>query len=171
MKRRWYQWVIRISLGFLAILIVPVVVLFILKPEGTMILIGVLIAPLIHNTHPPPIAEDQLAGATWQNQAEVSRKLNELLQRKFPTGTSEDSLKSTLANQGFKLLPPPPGDCVPRGQSPPVGRVFTPCYDPSNILRYDWGNGVCGQTITVRWSTDDHHGITDVHATYHVACL
>jgi hypothetical protein len=126
---------------------------------------------LIHNAHPPPIAGDQIAGASWQNQAEVSRKLTELLQRKFPTGTSEDLLKSTLANQGFKPLPPPPGDCVPRGQSPPVGRVFTPCYDPSNILKYDWGNGICGQTITVRWSTDDRHEITELHASYDMACL
>jgi hypothetical protein len=171
MKRRWFRRVIRISLGFLAILIVPVAVLFILKPEVTIILIGVLIAPLIYNTHPPPIAEDQLVGASIWNLAETNRKLTASLQRKFPTRTSEDALKSTLLNQGFKPLPPPPGDCVPRGQLPPAGRVFTRCYDPSDILRYDWGNGICHNIITVHWTTNDRREITDLNASYIPACL
>jgi hypothetical protein len=52
-----------------------------------------------------------------------------------------------------------------------VGRVFTACYDPSNIQQYDWGNGICGNIITVHWSTDDRQEITGLDASYDLACL
>jgi hypothetical protein len=152
---------------------VAIAALFIRDPSAAVLLTAILIQPLIAHTHPPPIAEDQLADASWRNQAEATRKLTALMQRKFPTGSSEGALKSTLQNQGFKPLPPPPVDCLPPGQPPPVGRVFTPCptYDRRKTLEYGWGSGVCGQTITVRWSTDDRDNVTRVDASYYMACL
>jgi hypothetical protein len=173
MRRRWLRWMIRIGLGIVATLGVAVVALFIYNPSGTVLLTAIFLQPLLANTRPPPIAEDQLAGANWQNQGEASRKLNGLLQRRFPAGTSEVTLRSTLLNQGFKPPPPPRADCVPPGQPTPVGRVFTRCPtgDQSKILQYEWGSGVCGQTITVRWSTGNDLKITSLDAGYYMACL
>lgn len=167
--RRWFRWVTHISLGLLGILVVLVAALFILNPLGAVMLLH----SLIGNKHPPPIAEDQLAGASWQNEAEPGAKLTTLLQRKFPIGTNEDTLRATLSSQGFKPLPPPPADCLPAGQPAPIGRVVTTCPtdDQSKILEYRWGGGVCAETITVRWWTDDRHAITDLDAAYHAACL
>ncbi|WP_119270610.1 hypothetical protein [Taklimakanibacter deserti] len=165
--RRWFRWVTRISLG-LAIPIVFVVAFIILNPLGAVI----LLYSLVGNTHPPAIAEDQFAGASWPSRTEASAKLTTLLQRKFPVGTSEDALRATLSSQGFKPLSPPPADCLPAGQPAPIGRAVTTCptHDQSKILEYRWGV-VCGETITIRWWTDDRHAITGLDAAYYVACL
>jgi hypothetical protein len=98
--------------------------------------------------------------------------LTELFRRKFPTGTSGDTLRSTLLDHGFKPLPTPPADCLPPGQSGPIGRIFIPCptEDQSKILRYGWAKGICGESITVRWSTDDRHEIARVDASYNMVC-
>jgi hypothetical protein len=52
-----------------------------------------------------------------------------------------------------------------------VGRVFTPCHDPSNTHQYDWGNGICRNIVTVRRSTDNREEITHLDASYDVGCL
>jgi hypothetical protein len=60
---RFFRWVIRISLGLLAVLIVAFGALFIYDRFAAVLLIAILIHPLVGNTRPPPIAEDQLAFA------------------------------------------------------------------------------------------------------------
>src|SRR5688500_11203499 len=171
--RRWFRWVTRISLGLLAILIVLIVALFILNPSGTILGAAMLHHSLFGNTHPPPIAEDQLAGASWPSQTEASAKLTTLLQRRFPIGTNEDTARSILLSQGFKPLPPPPADCLPVGQPAPIGRAIAHCptHDQSKILEYRWGGGVCAETSSGRWWTDDRHAITELDAAYYAACL
>jgi len=95
-----------------------------------------------------------------------------LLQQKFPAGTSEAALKSTLRRQGFKPLPPPPADCLRRGETQQIGRVYIPCYDPTNQLEYSWNAGfVCGETLRVAWTTDGAGGIADVRGSYDAGCL
>jgi hypothetical protein len=171
MKRRWPRWIIRISLVFLAVITAAVAALFIANPAAVLMLLAMLINPLVANTSPPSITENELAGANWGNKADVDKNLTALLQRKFPVGTSEDSLKSTLLGQGFKPLPLPAANCIPPGQSQPVGRPC-PTYDRDKIFEYKWGDGaICGSTITVRWATDDRRGITQLDSSYYVACL
>ena len=53
----------------------------------------------------------------------------------------------------------------------PTGIGFILCYDQGKILAYDWRDGICRETITVTWSTDDRNAITHVDASYHEACL
>lgn len=174
MKRRWLRWIIRISLVFLAVITAAIAALFIVNPTGALLLVAMLIHPLVANTSPPSIAESELAGANLENKADVDRNLTALLRRKFPVGTSEDSLKSTLLGQGFTPLPPLAANCIPPGQPQPMGKVFTNCptYDRDKILEYRWGDGaVCGSTVTVRWATDDRRGITQLDSSYYVACL
>ena len=46
-----------------------------------------------------------------------------------------------------------------------------PPPDQSESLKYEWGSGVCGQTIWIRWSTDTSDVITLLDGCYNVACL
>ncbi len=172
-KRRWFWWPVRIGLGFLGFVVLMIAGLFLWKPEATLLLLEILFHPLLENTRPPTIAADQFGGATFQNQRETNAKLNALFQQKFPAGTSEGTLKATLLGQGFKPLPPPRPDCLPQGQRAPVGQAFTTCptYDQSEALEYRWGSGICGDTITVIWSTDESQKVRDVKASYYGACL
>ena len=172
MKARWLRRTIRISLVFVAVIVVAVAALSILHPEMLWIL-AIPINQLFVNATPPPIAENTLAGANWGNRVEVNQKLAAVIQRNFPPGTSEDSLILVLAGQGFKPLPPPSADCIPPGQPQPVGRVFTTCptNDRSKVLEYNWRNFPCSSTITVSWTTDDRQKITHLDSGYYMACL
>ena len=172
-KRRWLRWPFRVGLGLLGVIVLAIAGLLLWKPEATLLILALLLQPLLENTHPPAIAADQLIGATFQNQDETSRKLNLLFQQKFPQGTSEAELKETLSAQGFKPIPPPRPDCLPPGQSAPVGRTFSTCPtgDLSRELEYEWGNGVCRETITVSWSVDGGQTIGDVKVGYRMGCL
>ena len=91
-----------------------------------------LIQPLISNTHPPPILEDQLAGTN--NNADASRRLTALLQRRFLTGTSEGALKSALLNQRFS--PYRQGQCLPLYEPGPDDKIVSRCdaYDPNKAF-------------------------------------
>jgi hypothetical protein len=130
------------------------------------------VSTLFHNTKPPPIAEGIVLVSDPTRFAEVSARLSSVLQQKFPAGTSEAVLKSTLQRQGFKPIPPPPADCVRPGVTPPIGRVFVQCYDATNQLRYEWGDGlVCGATVAVAWTTDGKGGVASVRGSYYSACL
>ena len=175
MQRRWLRWVTRIGLGLLAILAAGVAVLFFLNPEATLLLFAILINPIVSNTRPPAIVADELVGASWQKRGEINRNIDALFQRKFPEGTSEEILRSALLREGFKPLPPPPANCIPREQeqAQPVGRVYVICPtgDRSRILEYQWGSVVCSSTITVRWAVSDRRELTKVNAGYDVGCL
>src|SRR5258707_9143210 len=100
MKWRWPRWAIRISLAFLAVIIVAVAVLFILSPTALLLVLAIIFNSIFANTSPPPIVENTLAGANFGNRDEVNQNLTVLLRRNFPIGTSEDHLKSTLSGQG-----------------------------------------------------------------------
>jgi hypothetical protein len=125
------------------------------------------------NHHPPKIFEGQISdGQAWRDPEHASRKLTALLEQKFPTGTTDSVLKSELLGQGFKFLPPPPPNCLPPGQSAPVGVVFTPCFDPTNKLKYEWSDGfVCGDSLLVTWSTNGRGESTRIEAHYRKTCL
>src|SRR5215469_5978391 len=87
--KRMFRWAIRISLTLLAALIVLFGALLIYEgvTTGHSLLIAILIQPLVANTRPPPIAEDQLTTANLRTD-DVSRNLSTLLQRTFPAGSS-----------------------------------------------------------------------------------
>jgi hypothetical protein len=164
---------IRVSVGFFAILGVVSAALVIRYQSNAFLTIAILIDALVANADPPPIVEDQLAGVDFRTQIEASRKLTALLQRKFPVGTSEGTLESTLLNQGFKPLPAPSTDCLPAGQPVPSGRDFSVCpmHDANKALKYRWSSVVCSQNIIIRWSADDRHNIKLINGTYYMACL
>jgi len=172
-RSRWFRWTIRISLGFLAILGVVNVALVVRDPSSASLIMAALIQPLVANTHPPPILGDQLAGANWRTEAEAGRKLTAFLQGKFPAGTSEGTLKSTLLNQRFKGPPVPPADCLPPGHAAPKDRASNSCPtdNPNKSLTYNWSNFPCDQRITIRWATDDSHNITLIKGIYSQWCL
>jgi hypothetical protein len=146
------QWIVAIVLVVVALIIcIPgwIILTIILSPEEG----------------PPQIVEEltgKLRAPNSGNVAEIDKNLIALLRRKFPVGTSEDSLKSTLLAQGFKPLPAPKADCIPPGQPPPMGRTITMCptEDQSKILEYRWSRFPCASSIRVRWEVGDQREIT-----------
>jgi hypothetical protein len=167
------------SLGLLAVLLIAALgALLIFTPGEALLLIGILVQPLFYNTRPPPIAEDQLAGANWYKNDDASRNLSMLLQRRFPAGSSEGTLISTLLGQGFKplRLAPNQGRCLPQYEArvDPNGhtmRARCDAYDPNKTYQYSWAGGVCGADVTVWWTTDDRGNLVKVLGAYDSVCL
>jgi hypothetical protein len=101
----------------------------------------------------------------------TARKMSEVLATKFPTGTTEARLVQELRREGFEFPPPPPNNCIPRGETPSAGRVVS-CYDPTKMLEYTWSIGlVCRNFITLRWSTDSDAKITRLEGFFNPGCL
>ncbi len=165
-----FRWATRISLWFMAVLAAAIAVILVLNPNN-VIFIGVFLQHVFGNTRPPRIAKDQLVGMNWSTGKEASERLTASFHRKFPTGSSVSELRSTLLSQGFE--PPPPANCLPPGQLAPSGKIFVPCppYDRSKVLEYHWGDGICVNGITVKWSIGNKETIKEVDAIYYGYCL
>jgi hypothetical protein len=140
-------------------------------------LVATIIVAEISRSGPPPLAKGVITGEDWPHFAAASKKLTVFLQTKFPVGSSEDVLKSTLLDQGFRPPDPVPSNCIPRGQQQLIGAVFYQCPTPEQneqskrTLVYKWGGGVCMQSISVEWSSDEHGALTRVEGGYYGACL
>ena len=119
----WVKWLI-------AIVAVPVGVLFI----AVVLLVGCL-----PNEKPPPIAENMefsIANEEWPPR----------LAQRFPQGTPEAELVTTLRSQGFGI-------------------------DLSTkTAKADWANGVCNNELDVVWQTDEMGRIVSVGGRYFPAC-
>lgn len=140
------------------------------------LLMTIVIAEMV-NSGPPPIAQGVITKEDWPHFAAASKKLTEVLQSKFPVGSREDVLKSALVGQGFRPADPLPSNCVPPGQQAPVGAVFYQCLTPEQeerrkrTLVYKWGGGVCTESISVMWTSDEHGALTHIEGGYYGACL
>jgi hypothetical protein len=168
----------RSAIWFLAILALVAATLsslFVFSPTARLVM-GILIAGLF-NPGPPPIVQGVITKEDWPHFEAASRKLTEVLQSKFPVGSREDILKSILLGQGFRPMRPPPSNCIPPGQQVPVGVAFYQCLTPEQeekrrrMLVYEWGGGVCIESITVVWSSDELGALTHVEGGYYGACL
>ncbi len=169
----------RSAIWFLAILALVAATLsglFVFSPTARLVM-GILIAGLLNDSRPPPIAQGAITKEDWPHFEAASRKLTEILQSKFPVGSREDILKSILLDQGFRPIEPPPSNCIPPGQQVPVGVVFYQCLNPEQeekrkrTLAYKWGGGVCIESISVVWSSDELGALTHVEGGYYGACL
>jgi hypothetical protein len=174
-RSQWLRWTVRIGLAILALPVLLFIALFLTNPDGARLLGSLLIAPLVTNTRPPAMFADQPFGSRASDQ-ETSQQLTARLQQQFPLGTTEDKLKQALLAQGFKPPPPPPTNCVPpveNGAPRQLDRPVRLCppQDQRKSLQYAWGYGVCGATITVRWSTDAGGTVTLLDGYYYAACL
>jgi hypothetical protein len=146
-------------------LVVVVLAVCIISPIVLMVT-GLIVGHLLANKSPPPIAEGIVLNVSKSNDA-----LTAVLERRFGRGTKEETLRSSLLEQGFKSLPPPPSDCVPIGKSAPIGTVFIACYDTKNFLQYEWSGFICRNTISITWQTNDQAEVTEVKGFYRSAYL
>lgn len=169
--KRFAIWV----LAILALAAATLSGLFVFSPTARL-LMAVVIAE-IFNPGPPPIAQGVITKEDWPHFAAASKKLTEILQSKFPVGFREDVLKSILLGQGFRPADPVPSNCVPPGQQVPVGVLYYQCLTREQeerrkrTLEYRWGGGVCMQSISVIWSSDEQGALTHVEGGYYGACL
>jgi hypothetical protein len=164
MRRGRGHLIARIGLGILAVFAASCAILYILNPEGAVLVAAVFLQPLLGNTQPPAIADGHI---------KTDDELTDVLRQKFPVGTNEAVLRATLHHQGFKSLAPPPVKCWPRDQPAPVGQVVFPCplHDPNMMLEYQWSNFPCGDTITIWWTTEDNGAITQIGGYHGHGCL
>ena len=136
-----------------------------------------LIASLLNNSKPPPIAQGVITELDPPRFETASKKLTEALQSKFPIGSREEIFKSSLLGQGFRSVEPPPSNCIPPGQHAPVGVVVYRCLTPEQeeqrkrTLVYRWSGGICSDSIYVTWSSDELGALTHVVGRYHGVCL
>jgi hypothetical protein len=161
---------------------IQIILFTILAFAAPVVLVFAVLAALFvnpfSNSSPPPIAEGQITEKDWHHWDDGGRKLTAVLTRRFPIGTNEATLKSTLLAQGFHFAKlPPPENCVPPGQSAPVGVIFYHCLSPDRkkalerTLEYIWGRFPCSQSLLVEWSVDDRGEIANVQGYYHGVCL
>jgi hypothetical protein len=130
------------------------------------------------NSNPPAIFADQIKAASWKNLEIASQSLTGEIQRHFPYGYDATELKSALIAQGFRALPAPPADCVPRTEPIPPKLPFPWCptdeeeRQRKQSLVYYWGGLPCSHSITVLWDANDQSRITRLRAVYlGPACL
>jgi hypothetical protein len=169
----------RVGIWFVAILALfaaTISGILVFDPTARLV-VGVLMAPLFINAGPPPIAQGVITKMDWPHFEAASKKMTEVLQSKFPVGSKEDILRSSLLGQGFRSMEPLPTNCIPPGQAAPVGVVFYRCLTPQaeeqrkKTLVYEWGNGICREKLFVIWSSDQLGVLTDVRSHYDGACL
>jgi hypothetical protein len=174
MARAWVRYVTRISLALLLIIAVVVAALSVVaggKLEIALLYAGAVAEPLLANSHPPAIADGLFTSWDWRLWGDDDRKFTAILEQKFPIGTNEAQLKSTLLGQGFKATPP--RDCLPPGQPAPIGKAIHRCpsHDQSKELRYKWSRLHCGQFVTIWWKANDNGEITQINGIHFGGCL
>lgn len=135
-------------------------------------MLGIVVLFMSFNWEPPGFLRGQLTEADFRDRTAGSNKVTTAIRERFPVGTSATSLQNYLRRQGFRPMPPPPADCVPRGHSVPIGVIFVECYDATNTRIYSWSVGLfCGDQVSVRWRTDTSGNITHIEGGYWGACL
>jgi hypothetical protein len=126
------------------------------------------------NGHPPKMFSPPFANRNRLDPMQLSAAITEILQKNFPSGTDVNDLKSALYKEGFRDLPPPPPDCVPREKEAevPLGRVYTRCYDNSNRMKYAWAiRFVCTGYIYAKWTTHEDGKVDRIEGDGLIACL
>ena len=98
-----------------------------------------LLGGCLPNEKPPPIAENMelsIANEEWPPR----------LARRFPPGTTEAELVTTLSSQGFII-------------------------DQTNkSAKADWAKGLCNNEVDVVWQTDDMGKLASVGGRYFPVC-
>ena len=169
--KRYALW----PLAILAILTAALSGLLFVSPSASLVT-GIFIAGL-SDPGPPPIAQGVITEEDWPHFEAASIKLTKVLQTKFPTGSKAEVLKSTLTDQHFRPVDPPPSDCIPPDQAAPAGVVSYQCLtakqedERKRTLVYKWGGGFCVSTISVVWSSDETNALTHIQGDYHGRCL
>lgn len=97
-----------------------------------------------HPTHPPAIAQD--VDFAWPGHWNDNPQWTAVLARRFPKGSSETTLQSTLREQGFAI------------------------DAPTRTAKYEWGGMPCLYTLRVNWSAHDRK-LNAVSGGFGMGCL
>lgn len=158
-------------LGVLALVIAGIAVLF---PTQTYLFALFMITNITANHHPPPLAQGVITDNDWLKWDQGSRKFTAALNKRFPPGTPESEVRTVLDSQGFKNLPPPAPDCIPEGQTPPIGRSYTTCPPDDRWKRtmdYRWGGLPCDQSLSATWFVEKRGRVVRLEGHYGGGCL
>jgi hypothetical protein len=161
----------RIALCVVTVAVTLVAVLGLSRLEAPRLVLAIILS----NWHPPKMVVDYISGDDWRRDRTVdtSRKFTAFLEQKFPVGTDEANVRSSLIEAGFK---PVSGvgrsECEKPVEIEPIGWAFVTCKVPFNFFEYIWSGGiVCGHSLIVQWSKEDSGGIVRIVGNYSTHCL
>ena len=146
-------------------------------PDQSYLLALIIWVNLRAKHHPPVIAQGVITDKDWLHWEDGSRKINTLVNRKFPVGSSTKKMETALRDQEFEYPSSPPARCINDDEHPPEHALIARCpawdrsWDPHHELRYSWGGAPCDQTISVRWSSDGSARISHIEGFYGGGCL
>lgn len=161
----------RIALCVVTVAVTIVAVLGLSRLEAPRLVLGTFLS----NWHPPKMVVGYLSDDDWRRDrtAETSRKFTAFLEQKFPVGTDEANVRSSLIKAGFT---PVSGvgrsECEKPVEIELIGWASVTCKVPLNFFEYIWSNGIiCGHSLIVRWSKEDPGGIVRIVGNYSTQCL
>ena len=114
---------------------------------GMIIVADITGAGYGHPRNPPALADGKDFAANLSDSAEKSRHWTQLLNQRFPTGTSVQLMLETLHQQRFEV-------------SAERRTAF-----------YDWGGMPCLYTLDVDWTEGVEHRITSIKGRSYSGCL
>ena len=124
----------------------------------------------------PPIMEG-IECADRLRCGEAAREFTAVLERRFPVGTPENLIETTLIRQGFSRDSEIPTRCVLPGHPSPIGELVITCpfgdptWNPKRRLVYGLGGFPCNKSIVVLWSVDDENKTAHIRGGFGGGCL
>ena len=139
--------------------------------------IGLLFALVAIGACKPPIAKD-IHCFDWHGCTEDHTKFDEVVQRRFPVGSSQTELERDLVSQGFKRDDRVPAKCLKKREAAEIGTAVINCPDwdqnwnsSNRLVHHSMVLPLCGREFAVRWSSDKAGKLTHVEGYYDVTCL
>lgn len=102
--------------------------------------------PELFTGSPPPIVADLQFKS--ENDTAIAKIFDARIHQRFPVGSPEQSLRQTMAEQGFKSSP----EIAPG-------------------LVYYWGPFPCSKILIVSWTADKAHRLVTASGDYQVRCI
>lgn len=133
-----------LSLGVAVVIVIASVLLFGPLAFGSHIA-NTLGIKSTYPAHPPTIAQD--VDFSWPGNWSNNPQWTAILQRRFPQGSNEATLQSTLREQGFAI------------------------DTPRRTAKYEWGGMPCLYTLRVNWSAANNKKINSVNGGFGMGCL
>lgn len=117
------------------------------QPGIVFLFLALTIGQIGKQHNPPPMAAGIAKDFQFMRQQDATKHWKAMLQRDFPDGTPETTLRTELHRQGFVAVRKEPN------------------------MFYHWGNGICESDLIVNWTSTGTGLVTAVDGQYSVGCL
>ena len=173
---RLVRWLAGLVVFVVLVLGILLTLLVLFDAQGSRLLVDVLVSEIVNHQSPPPIAEGLIpSGQDWMTLEPTSSKFTAVLRKRFPPGSSAQTMHDDLTEQGFgdeQLLPREPVCTRPDPELEQTALlVYCPPAPWQHSLHYLWGSALCHQDLNVLWSADARGRLTQIVGYYTAECL